>query len=164
MSQPTPDPPLLAEPAQAAQAPGAAGGAPSRAAGVGSIASRPRKGLRRSRPRHARVVIRKVGPLSVLKFSLVFYFCIMLVVLGALMILYLVMGAIGALDSITRFSRDLLGDQSFKIHGDWLFTRGFLIGVVMVVLWSFINVVVALLYNLISDVVGGIEITLAEKP
>ena len=33
----------------------------------------------------------------------------------------------------------------------------------MVVLWTLINVFVALLYNLISDVVGGIEVTLAEK-
>ncbi len=164
MSQPTPEPPVLAEPAPTATTSAEAGSAPSRPTGTGSVVSRARKGFRRSRPRHARVVIRKVGPWSVLKFSLLFYFCIMLVVLGALMILYLVMGAIGALDSITRFTRDLLGDQSFKIHGGWLFTRGFLIGVVMVVLWSLINVVVVLLYNLISDVVGGIEVTLAEKP
>jgi hypothetical protein len=33
----------------------------------------------------------------------------------------------------------------------------------MVVVWSLINLMVAFLYNLISDVVGGVEITLAEK-
>ena len=33
----------------------------------------------------------------------------------------------------------------------------------MVVVWSLINVFVAFLYNLISDLVGGIEITLAER-
>ena len=30
--------------------------------------------------------------------------------------------------------------------------------------WSVINVFVAFLYNLISDIVGGVEVTLAEKP
>ena len=30
--------------------------------------------------------------------------------------------------------------------------------------WSVINVFVAFLYNLISDIVGGIDVTLAEKP
>jgi hypothetical protein len=33
----------------------------------------------------------------------------------------------------------------------------------MVVVWSLINVFVVFLYNLISDLVGGVEITLAER-
>jgi hypothetical protein len=33
----------------------------------------------------------------------------------------------------------------------------------MVVLWTLINVFVAFLYNLISDIVGGIEVTLSER-
>lgn len=117
----------------------------------------------RPRARQARVVIRKVGPWSVLKFSILFYLCVMTVILGALVILYGVLGAIGALDSVTRLIRDLFADQSFEIHGDWLFTRGVLIGIAMVVLWSLINVFVAFLYNLISDIVGGIEVTLSER-
>lgn len=123
----------------------------------------PRRASVHGAPRRTRVVVRKVGPLSVLKFSLIFYFCVMLVLLGALMILYGVLDAIGALDSITRLIRDLFADQSFSIHADWLFTRGFAIGLAMVLLWSIINVFVAFLYNLISDLVGGIEITLSEK-
>jgi hypothetical protein len=111
----------------------------------------------------ARVVIRKVGPWSVFKLSLFFYFCIMLVVLGAFTMLYLVLGAIGALDSVTRLIRDLFADQSFKINGGWLLARAFVVGLAMVVLWSLINVFVTFLYNLISDVIGGVEVTLAEK-
>jgi hypothetical protein len=117
----------------------------------------------RPRARQARVVIRKVGPWSVLKFSFLFYLCVMAVILGALVILYGVLDAIGALDSVTRLIRDLFADQSFEIHGDWLFSRGILIGFAMVVLWSLINVFVAFLYNLISDIVGGIEVTLSER-
>ena len=115
------------------------------------------------RPRQTRVVIRKVGPWSVLKFSLIFYFCVMLVVLLALGMLYWLLGAIGAIESITRLAQDLFADDSFQINGDWLFTRLGLIGLGMVVVWSLINVFVAFLYNLISDVVGGIDVTLSER-
>ena len=121
------------------------------------------KRFRRPRTRQARVVIRKVGPWSVLKLSLIFYLCVMVVILGALVILYGVLDAIGALDSVTRLIRDLFADQTFEINGEWLFTRGLLIGLAMVVLWSLINVFVAFLYNLISDIVGGVEVTLSER-
>jgi Transmembrane domain of unknown function (DUF3566) len=118
---------------------------------------------RKAQRRHARVVIRKVGPWSVFKMSLIFYACVMLVLLGAGVILYGVLGAIGALDSTTRLIRDLFADQTFVINGRWLFSRGLGIGLAMVIVWSLINVFIAFLYNLISDLVGGIEVTLAER-
>jgi uncharacterized membrane protein len=115
------------------------------------------------RSRQARVVVRKLGPLSVLKISFLFYLCVMIVILGAMMILYGILGAIGALDSLTRLIRDLFADQSFEINGEWLFSRGLAIGLALVVLWTLINVFVVFLYNLLSDVVGGIEVTLSER-
>jgi hypothetical protein len=115
------------------------------------------------RSRQARVVVRKLGPWSVLKISFLFYLCVMVVIVGAMMILYGILGAIGALDSLTRLIRDLFADQSFRINGGWLFTRGVAIGLAMVALWTLINVFVVFLYNLLSDVVGGIEVTLSER-
>ena len=122
---------------------------------------RPR--FRRARSRQARVVIRKVAPWSVLKVSLLFYACIMVVILGALIILYGVLGAIGAIQNVEDLIRELFSDETFQISGEWLFTRGVAVGLLMVVLWSLINVFVALLYNLLSDIVGGIEVTLSER-
>ncbi len=116
-----------------------------------------------ARSRQARVVLRKLGPWSVLKISFLFYLCVMVVIIGAMMILYAILGAIGSLDSLTRLIRDLFADQSFEIHGGWLFSRGLAIGLGLVVLWTLINVFVAFLYNLLSDVVGGIEVTLSER-
>ena len=116
-----------------------------------------------ARSRQAKVVLRKVGPWSVLKISFLFYLCVMVVIIGAMMILYTILGAIGALDSLTRLIRDLFADQSFEIHGGWLFTRGLSIGLVLVVLWTLINVFIVLMYNLLSDIVGGIEVTLSER-
>jgi hypothetical protein len=131
---------------------------------VGMIGATPdrRRGFLR-RPRQTRVVIRKVGPWSVFKFSLLFYFCIMLVILLALGMLYSVLGAVGALHSVTKLARQLFSDKTFEIHGDWIFARLTVVGIAMVLVWSVINVFVAFLYNLISDVVGGVEVTLAER-
>jgi hypothetical protein len=152
MSQRTDDPGVMTEPTPAAVA----------AVGtIGPTADR-RRGFRK-RPRQTRVVIRKVGPWSVFKFSVLFYFCIMLVILLALGMLYSVLGAVGALDSVTKLGRELFSDKTFTIHGDWIFERLAMIGVAMVFVWSLINVFVAFLYNLISDVVGGVEVTLAER-
>ena len=44
--------------------------------------------------------------------------------------------------------------------GDGL--RGFGLGLVSVVLWSVVNLLGAVLYNLIADIVGGIEVTLGD--
>jgi uncharacterized membrane protein len=128
-----------------------------------SRAARRRTQRSPNRSRKARVVLRKVEPWSVLKISFLFYLCVMVVIIGAMMILYTILGAIGALDSLTRLIRDLFADQSFEIHGGWLFTRGLSIGLVLVVLWTLINVFIVFLYNLLSDIVGGIEVTLSER-
>jgi hypothetical protein len=149
-----------AEPPAGAEAPQTAEAAPTAEPPEGSPA---KKKAPRSRARQARVVIRKLGPWSVLKISILFYLCVMTVIVGAFVILYGVLDAIGALDSVTRLIRDLFADQTFEIHADWLLTRGVLIGLAMVVIWSLINLFVAFLYNLLSDIVGGVEVTLSER-
>jgi hypothetical protein len=108
-------------------------------------------------------VLRKLGPWSVLKISFLFYLCVMVVILGAMMILYGILGAIGVLDNFTAFLVELGFGDDFEIHGDWLFTRGLAIGLGLVVLWTLINVFIVLMYNLLSDIVGGIEVTLSER-
>ena len=142
-------------------------GAPEPTAPVSSTApppaGAPKRRSGKSQRRHARVVIRKISPWSVFKVSVVFYLCMMLVMLGAGMIVYGMLGAIGALDSTTRLIRDLFAEETFVINGRWLFSRGLMLGLLMVVVWSLINVFVVFLYNLISDLVGGVEITLAER-
>lgn len=161
MSQTIEDP----TPPPAASSPAPSSSTPAPATPPGT----PRRASVHATPRRTRVVVRKVGPLSVLKFSLIFYFCVMLIVYFALMIIYWVMNAVGAIDSTGR----LLGyvfatgsaenSQPVEIGFGNVFTWLFLIGLANVVLWSLVNVFVAFLYNLISDVVGGVEVTLAEK-
>jgi hypothetical protein len=122
--------------------------------------------LRRVGPRQAKMVVKRVNPWSVLKFSLLFYFCVMLIFLLALAIVYWALGVFGVLDS----AADLLTtagfgspQRGFEFNGYWIFSRMLLFGGVGVVVWSLVNLFLSLLYNLVSDVVGGISITLAEK-
>ena len=117
----------------------------------------------RRKARQTRVVLRKVGPWSVFKFSLLFYLCVMTVILLALAMLYGILGAVGALEHVTEFARNLFADKSFSIHGGWIFARLTVLGLAMVVIWSLINLFIAFLYNLISDVIGGIDVTLSER-
>jgi hypothetical protein len=121
---------------------------------------------REPQQRRTRVTVRRVGPLSVLKFSLIFYFCVMVAIFLGLVFLFLILQAVGVIDVVEEFLTKFLvtnDGSTFQINGGYLMPRIFLAGCAMVVVWSFINLVVAFLYNLISDVVGGIEITLAEK-
>lgn len=133
---------------------------------VSPVAERRPKAPRPSRKeqrRHARVVIRKVGPWSVFKMSVIFYVCVMLVLLGAGVILYGMLSAMGLIDSLEDLANELGFGPGFTVHGDWLFIRGIWYGVALVVVGSIINVFVAFLYNLISDLVGGVEVTLTER-
>ncbi len=126
----------------------------------------PRRAARRTR-----VVVRKVGPLSVLKFSLVFYFCVMLIIYLALLIIWVVLSAAGGIDALARLLGQVFPPNAttgeappLQIDGQQVFTWLFVMGVASALIWSVINVFVAFLYNLISDLVGGVEVTLAEKP
>jgi len=126
------------------------------------IAPPPRR-ERTPEARRTRVIVKKVGPWSVFKFSLLFYFCVMLVVLLGLTILYNVLAAVGVLDSASKLLGDLGFGKNFEFHGWWLLTRAFAVGVVMVVFWSLVKLLITFMYNLISDLVGGIEVTLTER-
>jgi hypothetical protein len=125
--------------------------------------------------RRTRVEIRHVGPLSVLKFSLLFYFCVMLIGFIALFLIFQVLEAAG---TITTLETDILGclfrpenvEQPttgqcipYEINGTVVFTWLFLLGIAGVVLTAILNTFIAVVYNLISDIVGGVEVTLAER-
>jgi len=123
-----------------------------------------------TRPKRTKVTIRRVGIWSVFKFSLLFYVCLMLVVWLALLVIFLVLQAGGVMDQISRWLGQLAGNSQgtkgyvpMRIDGTLIFTY-LLFGLgAMAFVWAVINTFVAVMYNLISDLIGGVEVTLAEK-
>jgi hypothetical protein len=114
--------------------------------------------------RRARVVIRRVDPWSVLKVSFVIYLCVMLVLVIAAMLVYFVLGVTGVLDGIGEWMQNFsLAEAGFEFNGFWIFSRLLAFGAANVIVWSFVNLMGAILYNLVADVVGGIQITLGER-
>ncbi|MDP9184291.1 MAG: DUF3566 domain-containing protein [Actinomycetota bacterium] len=126
--------------------------------------------LTRPGSRRTRVTVRRFGLLSVFKFSLIFSFCVMVVVWLALMLIYFMLDAAGVTNTIAYWigcvikepdrtnSCTAAGIDAVKLF-TWLFGGGLIMATAASILWTF----VALIYNLISDIVGGVEVVLAEK-
>ena len=111
--------------------------------------------------RRARLVIRKVDPWSVLRFSLLFYFCLLLIMLLGSAIIFAILKAFGVIANLEELFNSL--ELNIKISGAAIFRWLFLIGLLGTIVWSAITVFAAFLYNLIADVVGGIEVSVSER-
>ena len=113
--------------------------------------------------RRTRRVVSKVDSLSVLRFSVLLYLSFYLVVVVAAVVLWAVATVVGAVDNIESFIKGLFALESF--HFDALaMLRGMTVGgLLLVMLGTGVNVLVAVLYNLISDVVGGVEVVVSEQ-
>jgi hypothetical protein len=126
------------------------------------VASRP--GSAAANPaadRRARLVLRRLDPWSVLKFSLLFYLCLMLVGLLVFAVVWFVLVNMGVFDEITKFAANFSLSVSFPAGK--VFRWYILVGVLGVVVWSVVTVLLTLVFNLINDISGGIEVVLAER-
>ncbi|MGQ0520457.1 MAG: DUF3566 domain-containing protein [Actinomycetota bacterium] len=113
--------------------------------------------------RRVRRVIRRVDPWSVLRFSLVFYACMLVVGMVAGFVLWAAASTTGLIDNIERFFEELFALESFTVNGGLIFRSTLIGGLVLVLLGTGANVLMAVLYNLTSDVVGGVEVTVLEE-
>lgn len=111
--------------------------------------------------RKVRRVIRRIDPLSVLKLSFFFNVCLFAMFLIAGLLLWSAAVGSGSTDNIESFVIDI-GFEDFKLVGADLF-RGFVVfGGGLVIAGTVFAVLLALLFNLISDIVGGIRFTVIE--
>jgi hypothetical protein len=112
--------------------------------------------------RRVRRVVRRIDAWSVLKVSALFFLSLVIVLLIAGTLLWAGGSAIGAVSGVEKFMR-AIGFEDFRFVGIRLL-RGFVAGgLVLVLLGSGLSVLAAVLYNLISDVVGGVELTVLEE-
>lgn len=113
--------------------------------------------------RRVRRVIRKIDPWTVLRFSVLFYASMLVVVLVAGTLLWVAAETMGVIDNVENFIRELFALERYRIKGYQLFTASLVGGLVLVIIGTGINVLMAVVYNLTSDVVGGVEVTVLEE-
>ena len=118
----------------------------------------------KSAPRVRRVtrVIRDIDPWSVFKVGLVFHFVAYLILLVALVLLWSVASATGTIDNIQQFMKSF-GWESFEFNGGQLFVNVMVLGLLGVVVATALWVLAATIFNLITDLVGGIRVTVLEE-
>jgi hypothetical protein len=110
------------------------------------------------RGRRSRRIVRRIDTWTVLKVSLVFYLCALIVVLISGVVLWNVSQAFNFSHDIEKSVKTLFGYNTFTLHPKPMFEYTALAGAVLTVVGTLFNLLVALVYNLISDVVGGIQI------
>jgi Transmembrane domain of unknown function (DUF3566) len=127
--------------------------------------ARARSRRRRSRPvlRRTKMTLRHVDPVSVLKLSLVFYGCVLVLWLVVVAFLYALLASAGIFDAIEKLGRTAVLWTGLDISLWFVERWALLIGVVLVFLGAIVNVFVAVVYNLASDVVGGAQMTFVER-
>jgi hypothetical protein len=128
------------------------------------VAGRPQP----SGPVRASMQIRRVDPWTVLKVSLVLSVVLFFVWMIAVAFLYLVLGGMGVWSKLNSNVGDLLTSASGSSGGELvssgtIFGGAVLIGLVNIVVLSAMATVGAFIYNLTTDLVGGIEVTLADR-
>jgi Transmembrane domain of unknown function (DUF3566) len=119
-------------------------------------------------PRRAKLVIRRVDPWSVLKFSILISVCLVIVwvvSVGALFSLLRTMHVFDNINSVLSSATSGPGSKGIHINPtshqvtEW----AAILGAVNALLFTALATLGAFLYNLISMLVGGVEVTLAER-
>lgn len=118
----------------------------------------------RGRPRVRKVsrVVRAIDAWSVFKVSIIFYLAMYAVCLIAGVLLWNVAYSTGTVDNISSFFESF-GWKSFEFKGGEIFHNAWIIGLFLVVGLTGLNVVMATLFNLITDLVGGLRFTVLEE-
>jgi Transmembrane domain of unknown function (DUF3566) len=118
-------------------------------------------------PVRASMQIRRIDPWSTLKVSLMLSVALFFVWMIAVAFLYLVLGGMGVWAKLNSNVGDLLNNTSGSsgelVSSGTIFGGAVLIGLVNIVLLTAMATIGAFVYNLTTDLIGGIEVTLADR-
>jgi len=106
--------------------------------------------------------VRHLDVWSVAKVSLVFYLLLLIAVVVASVMLWYLADAVGAIQSIEKSVRTLFDLSKFTLHPVAVATYTSIGGAILALGGTLANILVAFMYNLISDVVGGIRFRIVE--
>ncbi|MCC6436264.1 MAG: DUF3566 domain-containing protein [Acidimicrobiales bacterium] len=169
---PAAEPTLAAEPARTAE-PELVGqpalvDTPARrrgAARAGTIGAPSRTQVAAARRLQARKVgrlVRHVELWSLLKVALIFYLCMLVVGTIAGVIIWSALQRAGAVSSIEGFIESVFLVEDFRFEGGDIFRIGVLGGMVGVLVLTLLTVLAGGLFNLISDLTGGVRVSVVQ--
>ncbi|MDQ1448556.1 MAG: hypothetical protein QOC79_1527 [Actinomycetota bacterium] len=107
--------------------------------------------------------IRSVDLWSVLKVAICFYLCALIVILVAGIMLWWIASAAGVIASVESFVGELVNNKDFRLLSWEVLRAATLIGLVVVCLMTVVTVLAAAFYNLFSELLGGVEVTVVEQ-
>jgi len=122
-----------------------------------------------SRPRKARLVLKRIDPWSVFLYSVVASIFIGIATLVAVGVLYAVLSKLGVLSSLNTLIGDVTAEPGTTAEPAHLFSAGkvmtfaTLIAALDVVLITALSTLAAFLYNVCAALTGGIEVTLTDQ-
>jgi Transmembrane domain of unknown function (DUF3566) len=118
---------------------------------------------RRPRVRKVSRVVRRIDGWTVFKISLVLYMLLYVVLLIAGVLLWHLAYTTGTVDNIQGFIKELFGLKTFTINGKKLFNASRGLGLFLAIAGTGLHVTLAVLFNLIADLVGGVRVTVLEE-
>lgn len=117
---------------------------------------------RKPRVRKVTRVVRHVDPWSVFKIAVVANLVLYVIILTASVLLWNVANATGTVENVERFFESF-GWNTFEFNGGEMYHAGWIAGLFVVIGFTGLAVLVATLFNLITDLVGGIRFTVLEE-
>ena len=131
---------------------------------LATMRRRERKQVAKRRARKVKRIVRRLDAWSVLKVAFIFNLCAYIVSMVAGVVLWRVAEDAGVIENIESFIEDLGAFETYRFEPDLIFEAFALGGAVLAVLATGLIALAAVLFNLISDLVGGIRLTVIEEP
>ncbi len=120
------------------------------------------RAARRLQARKVGRLVRHIDLWSLLKVVLLFYLCLLMVGAVAGALVWRVLTRAGTIGSIEGFVEQIFVLDSFRFDGGEIFRIGLLGGLVGVLVLSLLTVLAGMLFNLISDLTGGVRLSVVE--
>lgn len=112
--------------------------------------------------RRVRRILRRIDPWSVLKLSFIFFTCMYAVLVLSSLLVWRAAVTSGIIDDVESFVVDL-GFNDFQFAPEQMFRALLYGGAGMIVVATFMAVLMTVFFNLISDLVGGIRVSMIEQ-
>ena len=121
---------------------------------------RPRRGRQ---VRRVKRTLRHIDPLTVFKVSLMYGGLFLLLWLLLVAVIYWIVQGAGVFEQISTLQESLGEEGNFELSLRVVEKWAFYIGIAMAILMTLFNTFLAIVYNIVADTIGGIDLTFVER-